>query len=534
YIGLSQHVPFLSAGNLVTGPFIFVIANLILLVATIFISIQTVTNGILTFFSQPSTDLLPTSAAIAAIIQLVALLFNTESYSASPVIIFSTIAILGFLFNCIGKCLQMKNIIQNFDMSISRAEYSAAYILTDENVAKKVTENLAEESPRILVSRETALVKGFLKHSFSTTDSDLKAKKCVIVSFIAGAVFGLITYLFTKNLLLAFTAFTAAVCLGAPLSSTLVSAIPSFLMHNAASRVGAIIAGPSAVNTIAQTNVVMANARDIFPAGTVRLRGMKTFDKERIDLAILYAASIFVQGCDTLRDIFLSIIEGNTDMLYTVENLTKEVGYGFVGWIENNRIIIGNREMMKRHDIEIPSLDYEERYTKNERQPIYLAVAGKLFGMFLVKYVQNNEVGGVLEDLRQAGISLLVTSDDFCITNSLIENLYSLRPGTVSIMSQTDIEALTPSLAYLPKSEGVMSHLGTFSSCLGGLYAATSAKSAEKIAGILQTCGSIIGLVIIAVLTLTQGIGALSLTAVILFLMAWLLITVAIPLLKKY
>ena len=98
-----------------------------------------------------------------------------------------------------------------------------------------------------------------------------------------------------------------------------------------------------------------------------RLHGMKTFEKERLDVLILYGASMLVKNCVTLREIFLQIIQNNQKLLYPVESLNKETGYGFTGWIEHNRVIIGNRAMMQRHDIELPSMDYENKYTKNGR-----------------------------------------------------------------------------------------------------------------------------------------------------------------------
>ena len=77
--------------------------------------------------------------------------------------------------------------------------------------------------------------------------------------------------------------------------------------------------------------------------------------------------------------------------------------------------------MMKRHDIEVPSLDYEKKYTKNgQRSPIYLAVAGKLFGMFLVSYRPDRRAAETLDSLAQSGISVLVQADDFNITAPLV------------------------------------------------------------------------------------------------------------------
>ena len=45
--------------------------------------------------------------------------------------------------------------------------------------------------------------------------------------------------------------------------------------------------------------------------GSVQLHGIKTFEKERIDLAILYAASVLESNCETLRDIFMAILQND-------------------------------------------------------------------------------------------------------------------------------------------------------------------------------------------------------------------------------
>ena len=34
-------------------------------------------------------------------------------------------------------------------------------------------------------------------------------------------------------------------------------------------------------------------------------------------------------------------------------------------WVESKRVLIGNRELMLNHGVDIPSKDYEERYAKD-------------------------------------------------------------------------------------------------------------------------------------------------------------------------
>ncbi|MBC5580820.1 hypothetical protein H8S23_04820 [Anaerofilum sp. BX8] len=537
YLSLSAtfpSLPMIPAIAPAGQPLFYLIANIVLLLVAMVVNYNTIASGLSSIFSSPSPDLLPSLASVAALAQCAVFLTGAEKFGASNYTVFAGVAVLCLAGNTFGKCITARMVAENFEMASSGFDHAAAYQVTDEELVKKVTDGLGEPDPHLLVSRPTALVRGFLRQSFSEHRSDRLAKWLGLAGLAGGLACAVIAGVLTKEPFTAISCFAGAVCLAAPLSSTLVGAIPAGLMQASAARVGAVVPGPSAVEDLKNTNVVLVGARDLFPPSTVRLRGIKTFQKERIDLAILYAASILVEGCDTLRDIFLGVVEGKRDMLYPVENLVTEVGYGFLGWIDNNRVIVGSREMMTHHDVEIPSMDYEKRYTGEDKQPIYLAVAGRLFGMFLVSYGPDEDMAETVEELRHAGISLLVKSSDFNITSELVAGCYGVSPENVKVLSGAELTALTPSLSYLPESEGVMTHIGSFSSFIGGLRAAIAAAGAEKAAGIVQTAAVVLGILLGLLLSVTTGLGSLSALAVLLYQCAWLILVIAVPLMKRY
>ena len=90
--------------------------------------------------------------------------------------------------------------------------------------------------------------------------------------------------------------------------------------------------------------------------------GIKTFGQRRIDEAILDAASVVCSCETTLADIFLQVIEGKQDILKPVDSVVYEDGMGLSAWVDSKRVLIGNRELMLNHGVDIPSKDYEERY----------------------------------------------------------------------------------------------------------------------------------------------------------------------------
>ena len=69
---------------------------------------------------------------------------------------------------------------------------------------------------------------------------------------------------------------------------------------------------------------------------------------------------------------------------------------------------------------------------------------------------------------------------------------------------------------------------------MGGLLAAAGAAWGEKVASLVQAAGVGISCLLALVMAFTGGIGALGLPALVLYQAAWAVLTLAMPLLKKY
>ena len=537
YLGLAvgeSPLPPIAAIDPSVAPTAFLTVNLLMLLAACAVNWRVFVNGIRGIWGTPTPDTIPAMAGIAAALQIIILLMSAESFDASKVTIFAAPAALLLCFSALGKYLLSGVFRTNFEMLTSGTNHVAAFAVEDEELSRKIAQGLGEPEPRLLANRPTTLIRGFLRRSFSVRDSDYMLQKMSWLLAIAALVATAITLVTDRGTAAAFTVLAGTLCLGGPISVTLMSAVPSMLMQKSAARVGAIIPGWDSIAEMGATNMVVVGARDLFPEKCVRLHAIKTFEKERIDLAILYAASVLVPACDTLRDVFMNIIQGKTDILFPVENLQNEPGYGFTAWVQHNRIIIGNRAMMEKQGVEMPSLDYENRYTKGVKQPVYLAVSGRLFGMFLVSYKADQQAAQVLSDLRNHGISVLVKSDDFSLTSSLIKEIYGLPDGCLKVMNAAERKDLEPLVEYSQSTEGCMGHLGSFASFVGGLLAASDAANAERLSSLVQAAGIVVSAVLSILLAFTGGISELALPALILYQAAWTVLTLIISLLKKY
>ena len=537
YLGLAvgdSPLPAIAAVDPAVAPLAYLAVNLVLLVVACAVNWRVFWNGIRGLWGAPTPDSVLALAGVGALAQLLVLMMNAEAFEADKITLFAAPAALLLCFGALGKYLMSGVISRNFALVSTGSEHVAAFRLEDEELCTHLAEGLGEPEPCLVASRPTTLVEGFLRRSFSVRASDRTLQRMSWV--LAGAaLFTALIALFSKQgLALAFTAFAGTLCLGGPASATLLAAVPGMLMQKSAARVGAVVPGWSSIEELSGANMIVVGAKDLFPAKSVRLHGIKTFEKERIDLAILYAASVLIVGCDTLRDVFMNIIQGKTNILFPVESLENDPGFGFTAWVKDKRVIIGNRAMMEKQGVEIPSLDYENRYTKGKKQPIYLAVSGRLFGMFLVSYKANEQAAHVLESLNRQGVSVLVKSDDFSLTTSLISQIYGLEEGSVKVLSGAERHALAPVTEYQQYSPGCMAHIGSFASFVGGLLAAAGAASAERTSSLVQAAGILVSVVLAVLLAFTGGMAALALPALVLYQAAWAVLTLMIPMLKRY
>ncbi len=535
YFGLAAAFPALPQpdGLVTSGAFTLAVLLGSLLIGGI-VSLPVLKAGFAGLLEKPSTDSFAALSWAGALLQVLVLLLNVGSFDGSRQVVYACFALLA-LFTCtLGKRSLAAVVKKNFEkMTDGRRQYAVAALIEDAGLVRRLSHGLGEAEPCLLVSRPTGFYENFLHQSFAARKGDDAARPLARLLPALALVAGVLGVVLGGGFV---QPFAAVLCIGCPLSMVLVSAVPNHFMSKSAHAIGAILPGPKALEDLGQANVVVADAKDLFPAGSVTLKGMKVFGEHRIDLAILYAASLLVPNCPTLRDIFLNIIQDRTELLYQVENLTKEIGCGFDGWVDGRHLLVGNRGMMVSHGVQVPPADYEQRYTREGRySPVYLAVNGQLGAMFVVGYRPDTEVKELLDEVYISGLSLLVTSDDFNLTGDRINTVYGIPEGCIKVLGAAETERLAACTGYCSRATGAMLHTATsLHSYLDGIRIAAAAAGMEKAACTLQTAAVIVSAVLVIVLTCTGGLGALGVAAVLLYQLAWLLLTLLLPFAKQY
>ena len=92
-------------------------------------------------------------------------------------------------------------------------------------------------------------------------------------------------------------------------------------------------------------NAVVIDASEPFPLRRMQLARFKLYNSMRIDDAFLYTAAVVIKSGGALSDVFDSVILSKHDILPPVESLVYEEKLGCSCWINNQRVLVGNRDL---------------------------------------------------------------------------------------------------------------------------------------------------------------------------------------------
>lgn len=502
---------------------------------------NTIGGGLLALLKfRANTDTLPMLALLGTLAQGICYIIKPEYFSVDKadfgtnLYLFFPVALFILLFNLIGKVLVILRIQNNFKLVSSEKLKHAAVFLKDRTLLREISRGLSMEEYTIAYPETSPFLSNFLDNSYSEDHAEHMSRILAPVCLLAGIVLSVLSYLFNKDVAEAVSTFTAIMCVSAPLTSTIAANLPLYRMSSKLIPAGAMVSGYSAVDAFSRTEAVVLDAKDLFRPSDIILHGIKPFDKSQIDSVILDAASVVCNTDGMLTDVFNKIIGSNRSMLRPVENVTYEDSMGLSAWVDGKRVLIGNRELMVNHGIEVPSNDYETRFVRDRKNIIYLANSGQLSAMFVISYRPNDPTREQLEMLADRGIYLIINTSDPNITAEKIHAVYDFPLELIKLMPAKFHSAYEQLTAQKDRSPAKIGFIGSSRMMVTAILDCFTAKTAIDQTVLIQMIALVAGYALVALFSLMGNLSYLSILHLLIFQLVWAIIGTVIPNLKKY
>lgn len=527
-------LPVNLGANLVV-PLIFAVLNLIMIASAGFVYRVSIRNGLMKLrHFKGNSDTAVSVGLFGAGLSAIAGLFVSQSYFTGRYNYYTVIVLLAMFCNAVGKLLMVKRVEKNFDFLTSNNNLSSAKIYTDENIASKMMSGTVIEKPIIAYQHKTGFLTNYLQLSYAPDPSEEVAGKIVpfttVCSILVAVLFGFIS----KDFVGAVSEFSMMTAISIPVCTLIAINLPIKTLCKKLLRRGAMLCGSQGINQFCDTSAMMVDAVELYPEGSIILNNIKAFNDARLDESCLYTAAVLKEAKSPLAHIFDDAIQESRMVLPDVESVMYEDQLGLVGWVNGDRILVGNRELMCKYNITMPENNLEETYHRQHKQTTFIAHSGVLVAMLITTYRPSIEISKELQRAEYNGISVLISTSDCNITSEQISEDFGIFYRSVKVLP-TGLGNVCKEVASTPteRSRAYLATKGKFTQMARALSGCVQMKTNISISIIIQLISIVLGILIMATITLYAGTSILGTVEMLLYILFWGIATVIVPMIKR-
>lgn len=473
-------------------------------------------------------------AGAAGMVQIIVSFFCLGDLNGFHVNYYTVIPMLAFFANNVGKLYMVLRVKDNFKFVSSKGQKYASKIYNNESVAMQMMSGTAADRPIIAYQHKTEFPSNFLKISYAPDPSEDLASKLVPITTIASIIIAVMYGVVKLSFADALNAFALITAVSVPVATLLSVNAPVRKLCKTLLSYGSMLSGYPSVKQFCDSTAIMIDANELFPAESISLEGIKTFEDYGIDESLLCGIAILKEAQNPIANAFDSVVAETEETLPEVESVLYEDEIGLVGWIKSERILVGSRTLMEKYSVEVPNMEYEEKYTSQGRQVTYLSRAGRLVAMFVTRYTPDAQLKAEMQRAETNGISFLIRTTDYNVTNDLVAKLYDLfyrsikvlPTGLGNVLKEAEDTVEETSRSYLITNGKAASLARAVTGCV-------KIKHNISLSIIIQLIAVIFGLLVASTLSLYAGVQVMGSLEVLIYALFWGAAAVFAPAVQK-
>lgn len=473
-------------------------------------------------------------AGAAGMVQIIVSFFCLGDLNGFHVNYYTVIPMLAFFANNVGKLYMVLRVKDNFKFVSSKGQKYASKLYNNESVAMQMMSGTAADRPIIAYQHKTEFPSNFLKISYAPDPSEDLASKLAPITTIASIIIAVMYGVVKLSFADALNAFALITAVSVPVATLLSVNAPVRKLCKTLLSYGSMLSGYPSVKQFCDSTAIMIDANELFPAESISLEGIKTFEDYGIDESLLCGIAILKEAQNPIANAFDSVVAETEETLPEVESVLYEDEIGLVGWIKSERILVGSRTLMEKYSVEVPNMEYEEKYTSQGRQVTYLSRAGRLVAMFVTRYTPDAQLKAEMQRAETNGISFLIRTTDYNVTNDLVAKLYDLfyrsikvlPTGLGNVLREAEDTVEETSRSYLITNGKAASLARAVTGCV-------KIKHNISLSIIIQLIAVIFGLLVASTLSLYAGVQVMGSLEVLIYALFWGAAAVFAPAVQK-
>ena len=499
---LSLVLTYISFGLPVTGAMSATAVKsavcLILLLAVMICGLDIMTSGLMAIANRrPNANTLIALSALFCVIDGFLAACGVKGtklpFCAVPALTIA-FSLLGSLLNC-----RSSRIVFN-TVSSSRKPYT-------------VTAETSVTGDGVTILKSRMNTKGFVRRTEEAGPDEtvygVMAPYLIVIALVLSLISAAVSKSFAQFAHILSGIFVCA----APLAILLTYPLANFVSAKSLIRSGSAIAGWSGIYDIGKCRHMIITDFDLFPKGSVTISQTRIFAGMKPEKVVSLAGSMIAASGSALSPAFAELMKQGKGSLLRVENFRCHEGGGLIAMVDGVEVYCGSASFMHLMGVHLPDMF-------KIKNCVYVSEGDTICGMFQMEYTPVDSVRDALYMLMRSDRHPVFAVRDFNITPQLLSVKYDIPTDGFdfpSFAQRYEISGAEPSEASKPAALVSREGLGAF------VHLAEHSKSLYtrvRISVMLSVMSTVIGMIVMFILSLT---GQMTVTAVLSFLLAWLI-----------
>ena len=353
-----------------------------------------------------------------------------------------------------------------------------------------------------------------LMDNYSTPSGPEKAQgwyalAALVISLGIGA-YGYLEYGISRAISLVAISLLAAVPATAFITLTRPMAILEKRLHS----LGTVLCGWQGVKGVSGKAVFPLTPRDLFPAGCVKMNGVKFFGTREPDEIVAYCTALVSADGGGLAPLFNRVLDSRNGRHYTVENLQGYDG-GIGGEVCGEPVLVGTLEFLQTMGVEIPEGIRVDR-------AVCISVDGELCGLFAVTYEKARATAASLGTLcAYRRLRPVLEGTDFMLTPAFLRARFGINPKRLQILDQEQEQALRETTLPEDAPGLILTTKDGIAPLAFGITGARALRTASRLGLLVHILGGIVGMAAVLIFAIGGGLDNLSPVNMFLYHLIW-------------
>lgn len=370
---------------------------------------------------------------------LVLMIFKKAA--AADVRVYTVYFSLSLVAAVLSEKLKSEIALRNLSVAIKAPELQSIQSVENKLDRSVLAKGLGKKNcDKVLYCAQADTISG-LNGDFGKRSGEDKFYNLLHLTVLAASLIaGVVIMIRSKDATMFVTAIVSCICLCGPIMCECARTVLLYIESKKINSGFAAVTSYEGLKTMDKASAIAMDASDVFTAKVSKFRAVRGSRLSTHDCAVLTAAALKESGSLLWGEFrgFEETIEGELPEAFDLE-YTERLGYKCQ--CAGREVMVGNRKMLLKNNIDAPSKEEEKRYAAG-KSAMYVVIDGILSATFLVAYNVIPSLGRAAVGFNKSSLVLLLTTSDPCITESLVSLKLGSDISSVKILSEDASELM--------------------------------------------------------------------------------------------